>query len=1685
MSIDLNQQPWYDDFDKTKNFVRLVFNPSYAVQARELTQLQTILTNQIKSHADHIFKNGTPIIGCEVRENLDKKSAILDTLDTAGAGVNMSAFVGATIYKVDHPTNTNASNTGDSAVVTHVDVDTKTLLFNYLGGEFADGDRIVIRDPDDVNIILYDATISTGGLAEAITASIEVGIMYINGYFVQMEKSSVVVDWHSNDGTYHIGYSYNDSIVTPSDDSTLLDPANGSYNFNAIGADRYKIGTYLDSWIEVQGTNGDVVTTEPTDFYKLSTIENGISIGSYNKVQYNDIINLLARRTYDESGNYTTDYFEIGFDDDEGDETNIITTLSSGKGYVQGFEIEKSRPTKLNLPKATTTKKKTDESIYTPYGVYIDVAHDGTNDSAQGVFNIDEREIVTLRSGVNGTGSNIASTRIVAITRFGVNMRVWLEWIPSIEDFLTTTKSIRNPSNTVYVNTLPFSSSGQTKDHGLIFTTLRTPIESFDSNRISYTAQKSFKNIPVNGSTKYVITADSLFTDFVDGGVMLLALSSTDGTNPRQIQPSGDYTYVIAGNGNDTILSTLTITPTGFTADNIDVICEVDRRKTNAKTKTLTNVVADFDNVGTTSITLSHYDVYKITKIESKALVGDSYVEETDISGYTLNRNDKSSHYDLSSVDGLTLTRFYRITYIYFNHTGTGDCFTVDSYIHSPNITLEPTLYTDLGNYVNDGGETVDLINSIDFRRTVYDLDNVGVYTISPRTNISVDYNYYLSRFDNVSLSSKGDFIITSGIPSYDPEIPKFPQNVMPLYTLYVPAYTFNKQDIKIQQYDRQRFTMNDIRKLRDRIERLEYYSSLSILEKSATEMNIIDSSGFSKFKNGILVDNFSSHKIGNFENENYNCAIARKHGILRAPYEATHIDFNEVSVPAGIKENANSFTLDFTTTRAIWQPLSSTTINVNPFDVIFWEGNMELLPPIDNWHETQFEQTVNILGVNNTTTLAVGNTTSQNIAWNTRRLHFGSWTSSDTNILQQINAVKNSTAVTSQSAFGTLPPLTSSWSVETEHETVSRENIQFMRPINIVFICDNLKPNTQVDCFFDGLVVNAFVTPAGGNLGDPVVSDWNGSAVGIFSVPSGVFRTGTRNFELVDAVHSLNPYTSAETPFVAVGTLLTEKETLTYSYVQPQIFRDRRVDPLAQSFYIDEVGGAFYNSVDVYFQTKDDNLPVTLQLVSMENGYPTSNVIPNSTVIKPPADVSVSNDGSVATTFTFSDPIYLHDKTEYAFVVLAKTINYEVFVSELGGFDTLTGSRIVKQPYLGSLFTSQNATTWSAEQTKDLKFNIHKCVFSESSISMNFINDETSQTADIDTTLLSLKFDSINLSETNVGYTYQFTGDAVATPLINRKNKKLDVQSLVTLDGTTSNLTINATLSTTNPNLTPIVSKYGKSCILVNNVIADIAGEATYKDAGTYITKTVDLLTGSDSMHVYVDAMLPNASRLKVFYSTEKYIPKYVEVDAVSTVHSDFRTNIGYVYWHNTAGGTWTAKGTVVTTGVDDTTTPNRIYLSQISDYDMFIGSADFATNSITDIYICEQEVDQATIDDWNTSPYTAGQYAFYNDLLYVANVGTTNSIPSSAGSDWSLVKSTSTTTVVTDDVESSWREMELENVVSNEIDVSGSWVEYVYVPKVYPDTDFKQFAIKIEMQSLEALNIPLVRNFRAIAVM
>ena len=265
------------------------------------------------------------------------------------------------------------------------------------------------------------------------------------------------------------------------------------------------------------------------------------------------------------------------------------------------------------------------------------------------------------------------------------------------------------------------------------------------------------------------------------------------------------------------------------------------------------------------------------------------------------------------------------------------------------------------------------------------------------------------------------------------------------------------------------------------------------------------------------------------------------------------------------------------------------------------------------------------------------------------------------------------------------------------------------------------------------------------------LVSDLGATLIGSFFIPNPNiatnprFNTGTRTFTITNNANNdpKKADTIGEDKYSASGTLETVQEQiisvrnakiehkqtseskevkrtegfqLTKSTVIKQTSENVRVgwyDPLAQSFQVTDETGVFLTSCDIFFQTKDDmDIPMTFQLRTMQNGTPTQKILPFSEVVVPPSQIVTSEKGTVATRITFEAPVYCAGGEEYAITLASWSTKYRVFISRVGETDLLTSEFISNQPYLGSMFKSQNASTWEPSQWEDLKFTLYRAEF-------------------------------------------------------------------------------------------------------------------------------------------------------------------------------------------------------------------------------------------------------------------------------------------------------------------------------------------------------------------------------------
>ena len=192
---------------------------------------------------------------------------------------------------------------------------------------------------------------------------------YNDGFLLRSDTQSVVPDKNTAFPSKVIGFYVTEQIITSEDDPSLLDPAIGSSNYFATGADRLKISLSLTAF----DVDEDYKATTTDTIIPLLTFNRGdIEIVSENNIS-GELRKELEDRTYDQSGNYVVDPFIVTPSADITDDEYLRFNVSSGKAYVGGKEVGTISTTQLLVPRPTVTDTRLGYNITTTQGNYIQV----------------------------------------------------------------------------------------------------------------------------------------------------------------------------------------------------------------------------------------------------------------------------------------------------------------------------------------------------------------------------------------------------------------------------------------------------------------------------------------------------------------------------------------------------------------------------------------------------------------------------------------------------------------------------------------------------------------------------------------------------------------------------------------------------------------------------------------------------------------------------------------------------------------------------------------------------------------------------------------------------------------------------------------------------------------------------------------------------------------------------------------------------------------------------------------------------------------------------------------------------------------------------------------------------------------------------------------------------------------
>ena len=1126
----LFETKYKDDFNDSDGYYRILFNSGRSLQARELTQAQTIIQKQIERFGNNIFKEGAAVKpgGLSIDNSYEfVKLDITSSSTTANVGTILtgatSGIKAEILQRVD-------AIAGDPVTVYVRYVDTSaasitTSTPRFLAGESLGSGRIVQITNTDVNPAVGKGT-------RALTGD---SIYFTQGFFVYTESQSAIISKYTDDPTTNVGFKIIQEVQSVDDNLQLYDNQGSSINTTAPGADRYCIKLRL--------TSDDQLTSDE-NFIHINTVKEGAifsAVVAQQDMAYAIPRDMVATRIKENSGDYIVKPFRITFEDDSA-ATHLIMRASDGIVVVNGYRAARFTPTDFRVPKPTSDIEVEGEFMPVDYGNFVDVASTGV----KGGPDIKTFAVQNLRSSINHGGSTIGTARVRAVHENGAKLRYHLfdikmntgQSFRNAKSIGTSVTSYFNPIQTTVNNIVLEDPTNNT----LVYDTLRQRPRVIDPQQIEVQILRSGTtdgagNFTVSIPTAYALTNKSDWLIFTSSG--LVDNSTLGGLN------TGSNTTTITGLAISTAVKVyvygVTSTP-------------IVRAKTLTQNATVTTSVQTDAQTGQKFLDLQTPDIKSVSRVTLVDSDGADVAYK-----FKLDDGQRDNFYGLgrmvlSGGQSAPAGNVY-VKFDHFNH-GAGNFFAVNSYTGVVD-------YDDIPSFTRSNGEIINLRDAYDFRPVMNSSGNFTEANISylptPTDVIQSDNTYYLSRAHKLLINTDGELDIIRGADAFNPQFPQAPESTLPLYNFTFYPNTLNENDMSVQKIDHRRYTMDDINQLEKRISNLEEATSLNMLELATNSFEVLDSAGLNRTKSGFFVDNFTTHVLSDVTNLDYFASIDPSVGILRPTFTEDNIRLMFDSANStGVVRRGDNIYIDYTESTYITQEYATKAVKINPFSNSIFTGNLRISPASDEWKDKK-------IGARNVIDGGERLSTNQAANWNNWEWNWGGKDLEDLKIGDETNTISKTSGRTTTK---TVNKVISESVVE---EIIGTRVLQvallpFIRSRIISIRAQGMRPNANVFLFMDGKNMSDYVRESafqryssttkdyGNTLSNKtshkdgsgtLTTDITGSVDISFMIPNNSsfrFRSGTHEIKVMDvgANQERLAGTIARGVYTAQGTLDT-----------------------------------------------------------------------------------------------------------------------------------------------------------------------------------------------------------------------------------------------------------------------------------------------------------------------------------------------------------------------------------------------------------------------------------------------------------------------------------------------------------------------------------------------------------------
>jgi len=953
-----------DDYRDSDHYHRVLFNNGKALQARELTQSQTIIQKEVERLAKFILTEG----------------AIINNAGTLASGSDAFSYtyIKVTSLPTGHATLVGSTvNDGDlyATVKATIPDGTQNVIMVRMGAGKTGGSSAATDTSSPKKFAAGSVLSSSLGnitienVADAVGngSIIEVPAFntYAAGHLINVEAQTLVLDKYSSTPTKTVGFKVTQQIITATDNVALYDNSGATPNLTSPGADRLKITLTL--------TTKDKIVTGET-FYSMYEVKNGKILNTARTTSkiLGNLSTILNARTEAITGNFieksTSGEYNLTIKNDSASGDFLSVEVSSGTAFIKGNKITRDNPMPFRVRKPNNIlageniTTRSNEFVSASYGTYFL----SNLDSSFGMASLlDTYGTVNLKDARDLGGTVVGSAKVRMLDRYGADLRTHVFDVQMDSNGSGTVYNLANVRS-VGINSSNYINLKQVLGRFDLYdklgSSLLFPLPKYGVNEISTVSGTVGKVVAhSNAASTIAATSGSAFDDFeqwlyvMDSGDIYSNLTIT-GTDP-----------VTVTHGYKNGEATLSPLPSG--THNAHVLT-FESRTLELKTKTLTPdplgpggpYTWETDSSVSLSngqFTLSKNDVYQFHKVTDDTTSEDITYKFTFNNGQTDNYYGPGTGKLKSGASAPAGT--INVQYRYFLHstpspsTNTG-YFGPNSYV---NIS-----YDKIPEFLSPAGSAYRLADAIDMRPAKNAADNTfsgGAARIEliPRNKDNLTagtVKYWNPRVDCISMSQEGVLVYNYGTAAENPGMPaNIDPNDLLLHKLTLNPYTMNKNDVQIQSPDYRGYKMEDIRRIDKRLGHLERMYTLTAAELNLAKLEVYDPDNANTIRQteGLTGDNFQDKLQSDWFNDEYRAKVYQGmfvNAVTPKMYNrAIGVTYDSAASAGTCVIKGSTIWPTYTETVANFSQDNATTIeNVNQFETPQHIAAAELIPEGD-----------------------------------------------------------------------------------------------------------------------------------------------------------------------------------------------------------------------------------------------------------------------------------------------------------------------------------------------------------------------------------------------------------------------------------------------------------------------------------------------------------------------------------------------------------------------------------------------------------------------------------------------------------------------------------------------------------------------------------------------------------------